>query len=97
MVAKFSFDYLFLFLEETKMNNITSQFESLPSWAKLIIIIVANALFCLVYRILRYTETKNTTTLVAGILCLIPVVGFVLAVLDVVGEITDNKVKYFAA
>ena len=79
------------------MNNITSQFESLPLWAKLIIIFVANALFCLVYRILRYTETKDTTTLVAGICCIIPVVGFILAILDFVTEITDGKVKFLAA
>lgn len=78
------------------MNNITAQIEALPKWAKLLIIFFANALFCLVYRILRYTETKNTTTLVAGILCIIPIVGFVLAIADFVSEITDNKVKFFA-
>ena len=77
------------------MNNITSQFEALPKWAKLLIIFFASGLFSAIYRIIRYTETKNTTTLVVGIVSFF-CVGFVIAIIDFVTEITDDKVKILA-
>ena len=77
------------------MNNITAQFESLPKWAQLLIIFFASGLFSAIYRIIRYTETKNTTTLVVGIVSLF-CLGFVLAIIDFITEITDNKVKVLA-
>ena len=77
------------------MNNITAQFEALPMWAKLIIIIFTGGLASAIYRILRYTETKNTATLVVGIVALF-FLGVVLAIVDIVTEVTDNKIKIFA-
>ena len=77
------------------MNNITSQFEALPKWAKLLIIFFATGLFSAVYRIIRYTETKNTTTLVVGIVSIFPI-GIITATIDFVTEITDDKVKILA-
>lgn len=77
------------------MNNITAQFEALPKWAKLLIIFFANGLFSAIYRIIRFTETKNTTTLVVGIIsffCL----GIVFAIIDFITELTDNRVKVLA-
>ena len=77
------------------MNNITSQFEALPKWAKLLIIFFANGLFSAIYRILRYTETNNTTTLVVGVISFFGV-GIVFAVLDFITELTEDKVKFLA-
>jgi len=81
-------------MEEKHMNNITAQFEALPKWAK-IILLLFGGLVSSIYRIIRYTETKNTTTLVVGILGLI-CIGPVLAIIDIVTEVTDDKIKVLA-
>lgn len=54
--------------------------------------------FAALYRIFTYVNSseKNVVTLVAGILCIIPVVGFVLSVLDLVTTITQNKITFLA-
>lgn len=77
------------------MNNITAQFESLPKWAKVILLFFVGGLISPIYRILRYLETKNTTTLVVGIVGLF-CLGGILAIIDIVTEIIDNKIKVLA-
>ena len=42
------------------------------------------------------TETKNTTTLVVGILALIPPIDFVFWILDLVTEITNDRITILA-
>ena len=61
--------------------KITEQYEALPKIA----------------RILRYLETKNIVTLVVGILCLVTGVGnFIAWVVDLITEITQNKISVLA-
>lgn len=74
----------------------TKSYESLPKVAKILIQILLGALVGGIYRIVRYTENKNTTTLVAGILFLIPPISVVAWVCDIVTEITDDKIKLLA-
>lgn len=79
------------------MENITAKFESLPMWAKVVLLLVLGTLISPIYRILRYFETKNKKTLVAGILMLvIPCVGTVLGIVDVVTELTQGKITVLA-
>ena len=77
------------------MKNLTAQFESLPLWAKLVIIIISGGLASAIYRIIRYTETKNTTTLIVGVVSIF-FIGIVFAILDILTELTDNKIKFLA-
>jgi ribulose 1,5-bisphosphate synthetase/thiazole synthase len=49
-----------------------------------------------IYRIIRYTETKNTTTLIVGILAVIPPISFIFWVIDLITEITNNKISVLA-
>ena len=74
----------------------TGAYEALPKIAKILIQIFVGALVGGVYRIVRYVETKNTTTLVVGILALIPPISFVFWVLDLVTEITSNRISVLA-
>ena len=74
----------------------TGAYEALPKIAKIIIQIILGAVVGGIYRIVRYVETKNTVTLVAGILTLIPPISFVAWVLDLVTEITQNKISILA-
>ncbi len=77
-------------------KTLTAQFEALPKIAKVLLIAFLGWLVGGIYRVVRYTEKKNTTTLVAGLLGLIPPIDFVLWVADLVSEILNDKITFFA-
>ncbi len=78
-------------------NSLTAAFESLPKIAKLLIVILGGAIVGGIYRIVRFFETKNTITLVAGLLGTFTVIGNVVAwILDIYGELVNDKITYFA-
>ena len=75
----------------------TDMYESLPKIAKIILQIFLGGLIGGIYRIVRYVETRNVVTLVVGVLALVTGVGnFVAWLVDLVTEITDNKIKILA-
>lgn len=78
------------------MANYTAKYEELPKIVKIILQIILGAIVGGIYRIIRYVETKNTVTLVVGILAIIPPISFVFWVLDLVTEITQNKISILA-
>ena len=75
-------------------NSFTATYEGLPKIAKILLQIVLGAFIGGIFRILRYTETKNTTTLVVGVLALIPPIDFVFWIVDLITEITDDRIKF---
>jgi len=77
-------------------DGLTASYESLPKIAKVLIQLILGALVGGIYRIIRWTETKNTVTLVAGILFVIPPISFFAWVIDIVTEITSNKITVLA-
>ena len=77
-------------------NSFTAAYEDLPKIAKIIIQIFLGAFVGGVYRIIRFLETKNVTTLVVGILALIPPIDFVFWIIDLVTEIMNNKITVLA-
>ena len=78
-------------------NSITASYEALPKIAKIIIQIFLGGLIAGIYRILRFLETKNVVTLVVGILVLVTGIGNLIAwIVDLVTEITQNKICVFA-
>lgn len=77
--------------------KITEQYEALPKIAKILLQVLFGGLIGGIYRILRYLETKNIVTLVVGILCLVTGVGnFIAWVVDLITEITQNKISVLA-
>lgn len=74
----------------------TATYENLPKIVKIILQIFLGSLIGGVYRILRFVETKNIVTLVAGILNFVGL-GFVFWIIDLVTEITKNKITFLAA
>ena len=77
-------------------SSITAQYEALPKIAKIIIQIFLGALVGGIYRILRFLETKNVVTLVVGILALIPPIDFVFWLIDLITEITSDRITVLA-
>ena len=78
----------------SSQNKIITTFESFPKLAKILLFIFVGVISG-IYRIIRYTETKSTATLVAGILAFLPFIGFVFRVLDVVSEIFNNEITFY--
>lgn len=76
-------------------SSITAQFEALPKLVKVLVLFVFGVVVSGVYRIIRYLETKNIVTLVAGILCFTGI-GFVIGIVDAVTEILSNKITVLA-
>ena len=78
-------------------NSITASYNSLPWILKLIIVIIGGALVGGIYRILRYLETKNIVTLVAGIVALVTGIGnIIFCVVDLITTILTGKISVLA-
>ena len=75
----------------------TQKYEDLPQWLKIVLQLVLGSVVGGIYRIVRYTETKNEMTLVAGLLVLFTGVGnFVAWIVDLVTVITQNRITVWA-
>ena len=54
-------------------------------------------IFAGLYRIFKYLNgSKNTVTLVAGVLFIVPVIGFVGSIVDIITTISDDKISVLA-
>ena len=73
----------------------TQSYENLPKIVKIILQLFLGYFVSAIYRILRYVETKNIVTLVVGVLCFFGV-GFIFWIVDLVTEITSNKISFLA-
>ena len=75
----------------------TKIFDDLPWIVRLILLIVLGWLIGGIYRIVKWTESKNTTTLVVGLLGLFTGVGnFVIEIVDIVTTALGNGISVFA-
>ncbi|MBQ4273602.1 MAG: hypothetical protein IJB94_01350 [Clostridia bacterium] len=77
-------------------KTITGAYEALPKIAKVILQLIFGAIIGGVYRILRYIETKNTVTLIVGILALIPPIDVVFWILDLITEALNDRISILA-
>ncbi len=80
-----------------KAKTITGAYEALPKIVKILLQLFLGAVIGGVYRILRFLETKNVVTLVAGILVLVTGVGnFIAWIVDLYTEITRDRITVLA-
>ena len=76
-------------------KGLTASYEALPLIAKIILQLIFGYVISGVYRIARYLETKNIVTLVVGVLCFFGL-GFIAWIVDLVTEITSNRITVLA-
>ena len=77
-------------------SSLTATYDSLPLILRVLIQIVAGVVAGGVYRIVRYFETKNLTTLVVGLLVTFTGVGNVISwLVDLYFLIRDKKYSLF--
>lgn len=75
----------------------TNLFNELPKIARIILLVFLGWIICPVYRILKYLETKNTVTLVVGIVCLVTGFGnIILEVVDIITTVLNDKITFLA-
>ena len=73
-------------------DSLTAKYDSLSLLVKVIVQIFLGWLIGGIYRIIRYTETKNTVTLVVGILALITGIGnAIIWIVDLVTLVMNGK------
>lgn len=86
-------------LENSPManNSLTASYEALPKIVKILLQLFLGSIIGGIYRILRFLETKNVVTLVVGILVLVTGVGnFIAWIVDLITEITSNRITVLA-
>ena len=77
--------------------KITETYENLPKIIKVLLQLFLGGIIGGIYRIVRFFETKNIVTLIAGLLCLFTGIGNAIAwVVDLITELTLNRITVFA-
>ena len=77
-------------------DSLTKTYDSLSLLLRVIIQVIGGVVVGGIYRIVRFTETKNIVTLVVGLLCTFTGVGNVIAwIIDLVTLILDGKYTVF--
>ena len=76
--------------------KLTQTYESLPKIVKIILQLFLGAIIGAIYRILRFVENKNIITLVVGILCFFPPFDFAAWIIDLITEITKDRITVLA-
>ena len=73
-------------------SSLTASYDSLPLILRIIIQLIGGVLVGGIYRIVRYTETKNIVTLVVGLVVTLTGIGNLIAwVVDLVTLIINGK------
>jgi hypothetical protein len=77
---------------------ITQKYEALPKIVKVLLQLFLGYIISGIYRIIRFTETKNVVTLIVGLVGLFTGFGnFIVWLIDLITEITQNKITVLAA
>ena len=75
-------------------NDLIKLYKDLPQLVRIIIQIFLGSFVSGLYRIFRYLESKNTTTLIAGILSFVPPVCLVFIILDLIAIIKEEEFSF---
>ena len=77
-------------------DSITATYDSLSLLLRIIIQVIGGVLVGGIYRIVRYFETNNITTLVVGLICTFTGIGNVIAwIVDLVTLAMNGKYTIF--
>ena len=79
-----------------KNTSLTKTYDQLPLVLRIIIQLLGGAVVGGIYRIVRYFETNNITTLVVGLICTFTGIGNVIAwIVDLVTLAMNGKYTIF--
>lgn len=76
---------------------ITKQYDELPKIVRILLQLFLGYVVGGIYRIIRFTETKNIVTLVVGLVGLVTGFGnFIVWLIDLITTITNDKITFLA-
>ena len=80
------------------MNKpITKMYDELPKIVKILVQIFLGYVVGGIYRVIRFTETKNIVTLIVGLVGLLTGFGnFIVWLTDLISVITKDKITFLA-
>ena len=79
-----------------KKTSLTRTYDELPLLLRIIVQIIGGVVVGGIYRIVRYTETKNIITLVVGLLVTFTGVGNIISwIIDLVTLVMNGKYTLF--
>lgn len=80
------------------MNKpITKMYDELPKIVKILVQIFLGYIVGGIYRVIRFTETKNIVTLIVGLVGLLTGFGnFIVWLIDLITVITKDKITFLA-
>ena len=78
-------------------ETLTGMFDSLSPLVRILILIIGGVIVGGIYRIAKWFETKNTLTLVVGLLATFTGIGnIIIWWVDVITTIVNGKITVFA-
>ena len=76
---------------------ITKMYDELPKIVKILVQIFLGYVVGGIYRVIRFTETKNIVTLIVGLVGLLTGFGnFIVWLIDLISVITKDKITFLA-
>ena len=80
------------------MNKpITKMYDELPKIVKILVQIFLGYIVGGIYRVIRFTETKNIVTLIVGLVGLVTGFGnFIVWLIDLITVITKDRITFLA-
>ena len=76
---------------------ITKQYDELPKIVRILLQIFLGYVVGGIYRVIRFTETKNIVTLIVGLVGLLTGFGnFIVWLIDLITTITNDKITFLA-
>jgi hypothetical protein len=76
---------------------ITKQYDELPKIVRILLQIFLGYIVGGIYRVIRFTETKNIVTLIVGLVGLLTGFGnFIVWLIDLITTITNDKITFLA-
>lgn len=80
------------------MNKpITKMYDELPKIVKILVQIFLGYIVGGIYRVIRFTETKNIVTLIVGLVGLVTGFGnFIVWLIDLISVITKDRITFLA-
>jgi xanthosine utilization system XapX-like protein len=76
---------------------LTKQYDELPKIVRILLQIFLGYIVGGIYRVIRFTETKNIVTLIVGLVGLLTGFGnFIVWLIDLITTITNDKITFLA-
>ena len=95
-MLKYTQHYKKEFLKMAKKKTLTASYDSLSLLIRVVLQVIFGVIVGGIYRIVRYTESKNIITLVVGLICTFTGIGNLVAwIVDLVTLIMNGKYTIF--